>query len=69
MMPFAFLKSRFWRSTYPISTSEKRFAIISYVSLVAKGVICGLGAKGYELALTAVADLLKGKWLIHVAAA
>jgi 3-dehydroquinate dehydratase-2 len=32
----------------------------SYVSLVAKGVICGLGAIGYELALTAVADLLKG---------
>jgi 3-dehydroquinate dehydratase-2 len=32
----------------------------SYVSLVAKGVICGLGAKGYELALIAVADLLKG---------
>ncbi len=31
----------------------------SYVSLVAKGVICGLGAKGYELALIAVADLLK----------
>ncbi len=30
----------------------------SYVSLGAKGVICGLGAKGYELALEALADLL-----------
>ena len=30
----------------------------SYVSLAAKGVICGLGAKGYELALEALADLL-----------
>lgn len=30
----------------------------SYVSLVAKGVICGLGAKGYELALLGVANLL-----------
>ena len=30
----------------------------SYVSLGAKGVICGLGAKGYELALEALADVL-----------
>jgi 3-dehydroquinate dehydratase-2 len=30
----------------------------SYVSLAAKGVICGLGPKGYELALEAMADLL-----------
>ena len=30
----------------------------SYVSQVAKGLICGLGAKGYELALEALADLL-----------
>jgi 3-dehydroquinate dehydratase-2 len=30
----------------------------SYISLGAKGVICGLGAKGYELALEALADLL-----------
>ncbi len=30
----------------------------SYVSLAAKGVICGLGAKGYELALEALADTL-----------
>lgn len=29
----------------------------SYVSLAAKGVICGLGAKGYELALEAMAEL------------
>jgi 3-dehydroquinate dehydratase II len=30
----------------------------SYVSLAATGVICGLGAKGYELALEAIADVL-----------
>jgi 3-dehydroquinate dehydratase II len=31
----------------------------SYVSLAATGVICGLGAKGYELALEAVQTLLE----------
>ena len=30
----------------------------SYVSLAAKGVICGLGAKGTELAVEAMADIL-----------
>jgi 3-dehydroquinate dehydratase II len=30
----------------------------SYVSLGAKGVICGLGPKGYELALEAMAEVL-----------
>ena len=30
----------------------------SYVSLAADGVICGLGAKGYELALEAMADIV-----------
>ncbi|MGI9434493.1 MAG: type II 3-dehydroquinate dehydratase [Geminicoccaceae bacterium] len=30
----------------------------SYVSLVAKGVICGLGTKGYTLALEGLADIL-----------
>jgi 3-dehydroquinate dehydratase II len=30
----------------------------SYISLAATGVICGLGAKGYELALEAMANLL-----------
>jgi 3-dehydroquinate dehydratase-2 len=30
----------------------------SYVSLAATGVICGLGAKGYELAIAAMADIL-----------
>ena len=30
----------------------------SYVSQAAKGVICGLGPKGYELALEAMADVL-----------
>lgn len=33
----------------------------SYVSLAATGVICGLGAKGYELALEAMAGLLQNK--------
>ncbi len=31
----------------------------SYVSLVAKGVICGFGAIGYEMALTGLAAMLK----------
>ncbi|WP_414463523.1 type II 3-dehydroquinate dehydratase [Hyphomicrobium sp. DY-1] len=30
----------------------------SYISLAATGVICGLGAKGYELAIEAMADIL-----------
>ena len=30
----------------------------SYVSLAATGLICGLGAKGYELAIEAMADIL-----------
>ena len=30
----------------------------SYVSAVAKGVICGLGPRGYTLALEAVAEIL-----------
>jgi 3-dehydroquinate dehydratase II len=33
----------------------------SYVSLAANGVICGLGAQGYELALEAVASLIEGE--------
>jgi 3-dehydroquinate dehydratase-2 len=33
----------------------------SYVSLVANGVICGFGAKGYELALDAIAGLIEGE--------
>jgi 3-dehydroquinate dehydratase II len=33
----------------------------SYVSLAAIGVICGLGAHGYELALEAVARLIEGQ--------
>ena len=31
----------------------------SYVSLAATGVICGLGAKGYDLALEAMAGIKK----------
>jgi 3-dehydroquinate dehydratase II len=33
----------------------------SYVSMAANGVICGLGAKGYELAIEAMAHLIKKK--------
>ena len=33
----------------------------SYVSLAANGVICGLGAQGYELALDAIAGLIEGE--------
>jgi 3-dehydroquinate dehydratase-2 len=33
----------------------------SYVSLAANGVICGLGAQGYELAIEAVASLIEAK--------
>jgi 3-dehydroquinate dehydratase II len=33
----------------------------SFVSLAAKGVICGLGPKGYELALEAMAEILAAK--------
>ena len=38
---------------------RERFRHHSYVSKAATGVIAGLGALGYELALTAVAELLK----------
>jgi 3-dehydroquinate dehydratase-2 len=33
----------------------------SYVSLAATGVICGLGSRGYLLALDAVADLIENR--------
>lgn len=33
----------------------------SYISLGADGVICGLGAKGYELAIDAMADLVAAR--------
>jgi 3-dehydroquinate dehydratase-2 len=33
----------------------------SYISLAANGVICGLGAQGYELALDAIANLIEGE--------
>jgi 3-dehydroquinate dehydratase II len=33
----------------------------SYVSLAANGVICGLGAQGYELALDAIASLIESE--------
>lgn len=33
----------------------------SYVAPAAQGVICGFGAKGYELAVEAMADLLAGR--------
>lgn len=37
---------------------REAFRSHSYVSLAAKGVICGLGAKGYELAVDAMADVI-----------
>ncbi|MBU2581865.1 MAG: type II 3-dehydroquinate dehydratase [Alphaproteobacteria bacterium] len=33
----------------------------SYISLGANGVICGLGVKGYELAVDALADIIKSR--------
>jgi len=33
----------------------------SYISLGANGVICGFGAKGYELAVDALADIIKSQ--------
>lgn len=36
---------------------REEFRHRSFVSLVAKGVICGLGIKGYELALAAIAGM------------
>ena len=38
---------------------RERFRHYSYVSLAASGVICGLGAQGYELALDAIANLIE----------
>jgi len=37
------------------------FRHTSYVAPAAKGMICGLGAQGYLLALTAIAQLLDGE--------
>jgi 3-dehydroquinate dehydratase-2 len=38
---------------------RERFRHHSYVSLAARGVICGLGAHGYELAIEAIASLIE----------
>jgi 3-dehydroquinate dehydratase II len=38
---------------------REHFRHHSYVSLAARGVICGLGAQGYELALDAIASLIE----------
>lgn len=40
---------------------REEFRHHSYVSRVAKGLICGFGAHGYELAVDAMADILKVK--------
>lgn len=40
---------------------RESFRHTSYVSPVAQGVICGFGAKGYELAVEAMADLVQHK--------
>ena len=39
--------------------AREEFRHHSYISLAAKGVICGLGPKGYVLALEALAELVK----------
>ncbi len=41
--------------------ARESFRQHSFISPVAAGVICGLGAQGYVLALEAVKDLVKGK--------
>lgn len=38
---------------------RESFRHVSYVSAAAQGVICGFGAKGYELAIEAMADLVR----------
>ncbi len=40
--------------------AREEFRHFSYVSAVAVGVICGLGAAGYRLALEALAERLVG---------
>ena len=40
---------------------RENFRHHSYVSLAANGVICGLGAQGYELALDGIASLIEGE--------
>jgi 3-dehydroquinate dehydratase II len=40
---------------------RERFRHRSYVSLAARGVICGLGPHGYELALEAIANLIEAE--------
>jgi len=39
--------------------AREEFRHVSYIAKVALGVICGFGAKGYEMALEAMADHLK----------
>jgi len=39
---------------------REEFRHRSYVSAAARGVICGFGAKGYELAIEAMANILAG---------
>jgi 3-dehydroquinate dehydratase-2 len=41
--------------------AREDFRHTSYIARVALGVICGFGAKGYELAIEAMADHLKTK--------
>ena len=38
---------------------REAFRHMSYISFAATGVICGLGARGYILALDAIAELLE----------
>ena len=40
---------------------REKFRHHSYVSAAAQGMICGFGAKGYELAIEAMANILAGR--------
>jgi len=40
---------------------REKFRHHSYVSAAAQGLICGFGAKGYELAIEAMANILAGR--------
>lgn len=41
--------------------AREEFRHVSYIAKVALGVICGFGAKGYELAIEAMVDHLKAR--------
>ena len=58
-MPAARSTSRLSRFISPIPIRREPYRRRSYISEAATGVICGLGATGYLLAIDALAGLLK----------